>query len=149
MFLLVKKYITIRVEKNFIRKILDHDIVFEFKIFSYIKAFFNNIVSSAEIKDASEVKIMFQFTCPLICSRYCTENKSKLRKESLSYCVRPYRCAVKGIKMSHNNKTLYVTVCSHNSIFSLLDVAAAPDAPLLLYKNAYTLCAQSFSENNF
>ena len=59
MFLLVKKYITIRVEKNFIRKMLDHDIVFEFKIFSYIKAFFNNIVSSAEIKDASEVKIMF------------------------------------------------------------------------------------------
>ena len=80
MFLLVKKYITIRVEKNFIRKILDHDIVFQFKIFSYIKAFFNNIVSSAEIKDASEVKIMFYFTCPLICSRYCTENKSKLKK---------------------------------------------------------------------
>ena len=80
MFLLVKKYITIRVEKNFIRKMLDHDIVFEFKIFSYIKAFFNNIVSTAEIKDASEVKIMFYFTCPLICSRYCTENKSKLKK---------------------------------------------------------------------
>ena len=59
MFLLVKKYITIRVEKNFIRKMLDRDTVFEFKIFSYIKAFFNNIVSSSEIKDASEIKIMF------------------------------------------------------------------------------------------
>ena len=38
---------------------LDRDTVFEFKIFSYIKAFFNNIVSSSEIKDASEIKIMF------------------------------------------------------------------------------------------
>ena len=54
-FLLGEKYITIQVEKNFIRKILDDDIVFEFKSSSYIKAFFSNIVSSAEIKATSEV----------------------------------------------------------------------------------------------
>ena len=55
MFLLVEKYNTIRVEKKFIRKILADDAVFEFKNFSYIKAFLNNIVSSAEIKATSEV----------------------------------------------------------------------------------------------
>ena len=46
---------SIRVEKNFIWKILVDDIVFEFKNFLYIEAFFNNIVSSAEIKVTSEV----------------------------------------------------------------------------------------------
>ena len=55
MFLLVEKYNTIRVEKKFIRKILADDVVFEFKNFSYVKAFLNNIVSSAEIKATSEV----------------------------------------------------------------------------------------------
>ena len=29
---------------------------------------------------------------------------------------------------------------------SILDVVAILDPPLLLYKNSYTLCAQSFSE---
>ena len=57
-FLLVEKYATICVEKKFIRKILVDDTVLEFKNFSYIKAFFNNIVSSAEIKAASEVSKM-------------------------------------------------------------------------------------------
>ena len=33
--------------------------------------------------------------------------------------------------------------------FFVLDVAAALDPPLLLYKNSYTLCVQSFSENIF
>ena len=54
-FLLVEKYVTTRVEKNFIRKTLVDDTVFEFKNFLYIKAFFNNILSSAGIKGTSEV----------------------------------------------------------------------------------------------
>ena len=55
-FLVIEKYFTIRVEKNFIRKILVDDIVFKLKTFSYIKTFFSNIVSSVEIKAVSEVK---------------------------------------------------------------------------------------------
>ena len=54
-FFAAEKYFTIRVEKNVIRKILVDGITFELKTFSYIKAFFNNIVSSAEIKATSEV----------------------------------------------------------------------------------------------
>ena len=54
-FLAVEKYFTIRVEKNFIRKILVDDIVFKLKNFSYIKAFFSNIVSSVEIKALSYI----------------------------------------------------------------------------------------------
>ena len=46
-FLVVEKYFAIRVEKNFIRKIPVDNIAFELKNFSYIKAFFNSIVSSA------------------------------------------------------------------------------------------------------
>ena len=51
-FLVVEKYFTIQVEKNFIRKILVDDAAFELKTF-------NNIVSSAEIKATSEVQKMF------------------------------------------------------------------------------------------
>ena len=64
-FLLVEKYVTTRVEKNFIRKILVDDTVFEFKNFLYIKAFFNNIVSSAEIKATSEVSKMVLVDVPI------------------------------------------------------------------------------------
>ena len=35
------------------------------------------------------------------------KNKFKLKQQSLRHCVRTYRSAVKGIKMSNNNKTLY------------------------------------------
>ena len=42
-------------KKLYNRKIPFDDIVSELKNFSYIKAFFNNIVSSAEIKVTSEV----------------------------------------------------------------------------------------------
>ena len=64
-FLLVEKYVTTRVEKNFIRKILVDDTVFEFRNFLYIKAFFNNIVSSAEIKATSEVSKMVLVDVPI------------------------------------------------------------------------------------
>ena len=64
-FLLVKKYVTIRVEKIFIRKVLVDDNVFDFKNFSYIKVFFNSIISSAEIKATSEVTKNFLVYVPI------------------------------------------------------------------------------------
>ena len=50
----VETYFTIQVDKNFIINIPVDD-VFELKNFSHIKAFFNDIVSSAEIKATSAV----------------------------------------------------------------------------------------------
>ena len=59
---------------------------------------------------------VYKGMCLFICSRYCSENKSKLKKQSLRYWVRSYRSAAKGIEMSNNNETLYVWVCSHSSV---------------------------------
>ena len=95
-------------QKNFIRKILVDDTVFEFKNFSYIKAFFNNIVSSAEIKATSEVTKKVLVYVPFICSIYCTENKSKLKKAKSKVLRKAMQKSVKGIKMSNKNETLYV-----------------------------------------
>ena len=107
-FLLVKKYVTIRVEKIFIRKVLVDDNVFDFKNFSYIKVFFNNIILSAEIKATSKVtkNVLVYVPIHLLEILYRKQIQIK-KKQSLRYCVRPSRSAVKGIKRSNNNKTLY------------------------------------------
>ena len=92
-FLVIEKYFTIRVEKNFIRKILVDDIVFKLKTFSYIKTFFSNIVSSVEIKAVSEVKknvlvsiiklcIKTLYPSALVVIKFCTGIKTKFKEFS-------------------------------------------------------------------
>ena len=91
-FLVIEKYFTIRVEKNFIRKILVDDIVFKLKTFSYIKTFFSNIVSSVEIKAVSEVKKK--------CSSF--DNKT-MYKNTLSKCPGGHQILYRGLKLNSKN----------------------------------------------
>ena len=102
-------------KKLYKRKIPFDDIASELKNFSYIKAFFNNIVSSAEIKATSEVTknvvvsiINYKRTCPFICSRYCIEKKNLNKKTPAKSkaLLSGIQSAVKGSKMSINNETL-------------------------------------------
>ena len=70
---------------------------FELKNFSYIKAFYNNTVSSAEIKATSEVtkNVPVSIIKPYInvhvlsfAQDIVQKKKSKLKKQSLRHCVR-------------------------------------------------------------
>ena len=74
---------------------------------------------------SGSVDRVYKSTCLFICSRYCRQKKSKLKKQSLRYRVRPYRSAAKGIEMSNN--TVCMSMKPQQCFFFVLDVSAVLD----------------------